>query len=206
MYKIMVVDDHPIVRNGLVNVIETKQNMKVVACAANGAEALKLVKDTKKNPPDLILLDILMPKMNGIEFIKTAKTVSKIVILSTEIDRYTVMNMLNLEINGYILKDEAPNNILRFIEKVLENDDYVALSNEVLAEIKKNKSKRQLNLTETQVRIMQMISSGQTNREISQELFITERTVKAYLTKIYTLLQVSNRAQAIAVAIKNELI
>lgn len=202
----MVVDDHPIVRNGLANIIETKENMKVVARAANGVEALKYIKDTKKKPLDLILLDILMPKMNGIEFIKTVNTASKLVVLSTEIDRYTVMNMLNLEINGYILKDEAPNNILRFIEKVLENDDYVALSNEVIDEINKNKSKEQLNLTETQARVLQMISNGRTNREISQELSVTERTVKAYLTRIYTLLKVSNRAQAIAVAIKNELI
>ncbi|MCT4456230.1 DNA-binding response regulator [Lactiplantibacillus paraplantarum] len=206
MYRVMVVDDHPIVRDGLVGIINIHENLEVIACASDGIEALKVIRGLKDNLPDVILLDMLMPRMNGVEFIDKFNSSSKVIVLSTEIDRYTVMNMLSLGINGYLLKDEDPNEIVNNIEKVLSNDDYVALSSEVIDEINKNKSKKQLALSDKQIEVLTMVASGLTSKQIGNKLFITERTVKAHLTEIYTDLNVSNRAQAIAVAIKENLI
>lgn len=206
MYKVMVIDDHPIVRKGLSGIIDSNENLEVIASASDGIEALAILEKLQDDVPDIILVDVLMPRMNGIEFIKTVKTVSKIIILSTEIDRYAVVNLLSLGISGYLLKDEAPNDIVKNIEKVLNSDDYVALSTEIIDEINKNKSKNQLNLSDRQIEVLGMVANGLTNKQIGKELFTTERTVKAHLTEIYTLLNVSNRAQAIAVAIKKNII
>ncbi|MFT9003513.1 MAG: response regulator transcription factor [Liquorilactobacillus hordei] len=206
MYKVMVIDDHPIVRKGLSGIIDSNENLEVIASASDGIEALAILEKLQDDLPDIILVDVLMPRMNGIEFIKTVKTVSKIIILSTEIDRYAVVNLLSLGISGYLLKDEAPNDIVKNIEKVLNSDDYVALSTEIIDEINKNKSKNQLNLSDRQIEVLGMVANGLTNKQIGKELFTTERTVKAHLTEIYTLLNVSNRAQAIAVAIKKNII
>lgn len=202
----MVIDDHPIVRKGLSGIIDSNENLEVIASASDGIEALAILEKLQDDVPDIILVDVLMPRMNGIEFIKTVKTVSKIIILSTEIDRYAVVNLLSLGISGYLLKDEAPNDIVKNIEKVLNSDDYVALSTEIIDEINKNKSKNQLNLSDRQIEVLGMVANGLTNKQIGKELFTTERTVKAHLTEIYTLLNVSNRAQAIAVAIKKNII
>lgn len=206
MYKVMVIDDHPIVRKGLSGIIDSNENLEVIASASDGIEALAILEKLQDDVPDIILVDVLMPRMNGIEFIKTVKTVSKIIILSTEIDRYAVVNLLSLGISGYLLKDEAPNDIVKNIEKVLNSDDYVALSTEIIDEINKNKSKNQLNLSDRQIEVLGMVANELTNKQIGKELFTTERTVKAHLTEIYTLLNVSNRAQAIAVAIKKNII
>ena len=206
MYKVMVIDDHPIVRKGLSGIIDSNENLEVIASASDGIEALAILEKLQDDVPDIILVDVLMPRMNGIEFIKNVKTVSKIIILSTEIDRYAVVNLLSLGISGYLLKDEAPNDIVKNIEKVLNSDDYVALSTEIIDEINKNKSKNQLNLSDRQIEVLGMVANGLTNKQIGKELFTTERTVKAHLTEIYTLLNVSNRAQAIAVAIKKNII
>ncbi|KRN08139.1 two-component response regulator [Liquorilactobacillus mali KCTC 3596 = DSM 20444] len=202
----MVIDDHPIVRNGLAGIINTRENLKVVASASDGIEALETIKGLKDSLPDVILVDVLMPRMDGIEFIKAVNITSKIIILSTEIDRYAVMNMLSLGVQGYLLKDEDPDDIVNNIEKVVSNDDYVALSTEIIDEINKNKSKKYFNLSDRQVEVLNMVANGLTNKQIGQKLFTTERTVKAHLTEIYTLLDVSNRAQAIAVAIKRNII
>lgn len=102
MYRVMVVDDHPIVRDGLVGIINIHENLEVIACASDGIEALKVIRGLKDNLPDVILLDMLMPRMNGVEFIDKFNSSSKVIVLSTEIDRYTVMNMLSLGINGYL--------------------------------------------------------------------------------------------------------
>lgn len=184
MYRVMVVDDHPIVRDGLVGIINIHENLEVIACASDGIEALKVIRGLKDNLPDVILLDMLMPRMNGVEFIDKFNSSSKVIVLSTEIDRYTVMNMLSLGINGYLLKDEDPNEIVNNIEKVLSNDDYVALSSEVIDEINKNKSKKQLALSDKQIEVLTMVASGLTSKQIGNKLFITERTVKAHLTEI----------------------
>ena len=159
MYKVMVIDDHPIVRKGLSGIIDSNENLEVIASASDGIEALAILEKLQDDVPDIILVDVLMPRMNGIEFIKTVKTVSKIIILSTEIDRYAVVNLLSLGISGYLLKDEAPNDIVKNIEKVLNSDDYVALSTEIIDEINKNKSKNQLNLSDRQIEVLGMVAN-----------------------------------------------
>ncbi len=207
MIDVMIVDDHPIVREGLEMVINIQPELAVVATAANGVEALAAL---EKSPqaPDVILVDIRMPKMDGTELIKRLKVPAKIIILSTELDVTVAANMLALGVQGYILKDEPPTKIIQFIEKVATNDDYLAMSDAVVAQVMRAKSAGQATqrLSAKQIALLKKVAQGLTNKEIAAEIFVTDRTVKAYLTEIYEILQVSNRAQAIAVAAKQRLI
>jgi NarL family two-component system response regulator LiaR len=203
----MIVDDHPIVREGLEMVLNIQDDLNVVATAANGLEAIACLQALPSDP-DVILVDIQMPEMNGTDFIKQISVTSKIIILSTELDVDVAANMLALGVHGYILKDEPPTKIVQFVKKVAKNDDYLAMSDAVIAKVmqSQNKPRPIVTLDAKQVAILQMVAQGMTNKEIAAKIFVTDRTVKAYLTEIYDILQVSNRAQAIAVAAKTGII
>lgn len=207
MYNIMIVDDHPIVREGLEMVINLQPSLNVVAVAKDGLDALTVLK-TMDSDPDVILVDLRMPNMDGTDFIKTVDVTSKIVVLSTELDINVATNMLYLGIQGYLLKDESPTKIVQFVQKVASNDDYLAMSDAVVANVMKAKSQlvEHPQLDGKQIDLLQKVAQGLTNKEIAAEIFVTDRTVKAYLTEIYETLQVSNRAQAIAVAAKQGII
>lgn len=205
MYSIMIVDDHPIVREGLRMVINMDDSLQVVATAENGEDALKKLK--KLNTlPDLILIDILMPKANGETLISKLAGKTRLVILSTEVNLRIAQSALAIGVQGYLLKDEDPLEIVKQLKKVLNDSSYLAISSEVSTAIIKSKKKSSFNLTKQQVRILEMVAEGLTNKEIAEDIHVTVRTVKNYLTVIYSILQVNNRAQAIAVSVKNGLI
>lgn len=206
-YSIMIVDDHPIVREGLKTVIESTDNLTVVATASDGETALNQLADLSQKP-DLVIVDLLMPNMNGESLIDPLlKQNIDILILSTEIDPQVAKVVVKKGIRGYLLKDEAPTQIVESIQRVLEDPNYIAISHEVLSTMMDNDEPNvQFDLTDQQINLLKMIADGKTNAEIARKLFVTTRTVKNYLTAIYNELGVRNRAQAIAVAAKNKLI
>lgn len=156
--------------------------------------------------PDLIIVDLLMPKMDGNSLIDQLADRTNIVILSTEIDPNIAREIIKRGIRGYLLKDESPMKIVESIQKVLADPDYIAMSPEILTTVIDEDDPEKVELTELQISILKMVADGQTNAEIAKKLFVTSRTVKNYLTAIYETLHVHNRAQAIAVAIKQKLI
>lgn len=201
----MIVDDHPIVREGLKMVIENTDNLAVTATASDWEDALAQLKQMDKLP-DLIIVDLLMPKMDGNSLIDQLADRTNIVILSTEIDPNIAREIIKRGIRGYLLKDESPMKIVESIQKVLADPDYIAMSPEILTTVIDEDDPEKVELTELQISILKMVADGQTNAEIAKKLFVTSRTVKNYLTAIYETLHVHNRAQAIAVAIKQKLI
>lgn len=206
-YSIMIVDDHPIVREGLKTVIESTDNLTVVATASDGETALNQLADLSQKP-DLVIVDLLMPNMNGESLIDPLlKQNIDILILSTEIDPQVAKVVVKKGIRGYLLKDEAPTQIVESIQRILDDPNYIAISHEVLSTMMDNDEPNvQFDLTDQQINLLKMIADGKTNAEIARKLFVTTRTVKNYLTAIYNELGVRNRAQAIAVAAKNKLI
>lgn len=205
-HPIMIVDDHPIVREGLKMVIESTDDLEVTATAENGDDALKKLQTLDKMP-DLIVLDLLMPKADGGSIIDQLVDKTNVIILSTEIDLQIAQKVVRKGIRGYLLKDESPLKIVESIKKVLADPDYIAISPEVLTTVMDSKEDAvQPKLTAQQVMILQLVAEGNTNAEIAKKLFVTTRTVKNYLTAIYDVLHVHNRAQAIAVAAKKNLI
>ncbi len=202
----MIVDDHPIVCEGLKTVLDGYADLEVVAVAANGEEALEQISAMDK-APDLVIVDLLMPKMDGGSLIDQILDKTNIVILSTEIDVQIAKSVIQKGIRGYLLKDEDPFKIADSVEQVLKDPDYIAISHDVLdTAMQSTGPSSDVKLTDQQRSLLRMIAAGQTNAEIADQLHVTSRTVKNYLSAIYQLLNVHNRAQAIAVAAKNDLI
>ncbi|WP_076459721.1 response regulator transcription factor [Limosilactobacillus caccae] len=205
-YSIMLVDDHPIVREGLRMVIENTDNLEVTAMAADGQDALEKLHAMEKFP-DLIVLDLLMPNMDGNTLLDELVDKTNVVILSTEIDLKIAQEVVRKGIRGYLLKDEMPLKIVEKIQKILEDPNYIAISSEVLTTVMDSNDESGVHkLTPQQITLLKFIAEGDTNAEIAKKMFVTTRTVKNYLTTIYDLLHVHNRAQAIAVAAKHNLI
>ncbi|MHC9532073.1 response regulator [Dellaglioa sp. L3N] len=207
MNTVMVVDDHPIVRNGLEMMINMNPQLTVVGVAVDGIDAQSKLAELDEIP-DLILVDLRLPKMTGFDLIKQLAGQTRIVVLSTEIDNDVVKNMMNYGIRGYLLKSEEPAKIVDEVVRVLNADDYVAVSNEVTKKMMalNENPENEIKLTEKQIDLLKNVADGMTNKDIAGEMFVTDRTVKLYLTEIYETLNVTNRAQAIAVAVKLNLL
>ncbi len=207
MKYIMIVDDHPIVREGLANFIEIADDLTVVATASTGQEALEKIA-TLTRQPDLILVDLQMPEMSGKKLLEKLPTLSNALIFSTEIDGELAQHFIQKGVRGYLLKDEDPTDIVNHIQKILADDGYIAISSEVLtASFQRKQIEDNVPaITQQQRQLLQMVADGLTNKEIAAQLFVTDRTVKNYLTELYEIFQVNNRAQAIAYAIRHNII
>ncbi len=210
-YNIMLVDDHAIVRDGLKMIFETTDSYKVVAEAENGKRALELLKTVN---PDLILLDLMMPEMNGIEFLE--EIVDKlqklpVVVLTTINESDRIQKAIQLGAKGYLLKDASRDVLLRTVEAAIRGEMLLTeqISHQLLkplSEANYKGSVEDFGLTEREIFILQTVARGDTSRSIAIEMGISERTVKAHLTNIYAKMEVSSRSEAVAKALTNRII
>ncbi len=214
--RIIIIDDQKLFRENLKIVINLQvPNAKVVAMATNGREALEICRTT---PHDLILLDIRMPEMDGVEFIRWLRVSgdqSKVIVLTTFDDDEYVFEALRLGAVGYLLKDIDPEDLIKAILAVQSGETLVspqittklvkevtryrsadpAVSNEILAR-----------LTPREMDVLRRLAMGEDNREIAASLQLAEGTVKNYISNIYEKLELKDRAQAIRFAIMHGLI
>ena len=213
-YKVFLVDDHFVVREGLKLILETSDNYEVIGEAEEGATALNLIEELQ---PDVILMDLSMPKMTGLEVIerlKEKKSRIPIIILTTYNEDELMVRGLALGAKGYLLKDTSRENLFRTIESALRGE--TLLQPEITARIFSFKEKQSFSalssasekaiLTEREQDILQAVAEGSTSKKIALDLDISERTVKAHLTNIYTKLGVTSRSQAVAVAVDRGII
>lgn len=209
--RILVVDDHLIVREGLKLIFETEENYEVVGEAENGDKALLLIEELK---PDVVLMDLNMPKRSGIEAIRALKEKSNpvaVVILTTFNDDYLIREGLSLGEKGYILKDSTREELIRTVEAAIRGEILLQpeISRSIFGVAKEQKqSSNLLNtlITERELFVLQSVARGCTSKEIAYEMGISERTVKAHLTNIYSKLKVESRSEAVAVAIEQGII
>ena len=209
--KILVVDDHLIVREGLKLIFETEENYEVIGEAENGDEALLLI---EKLNPDIVLMDLSMPKRSGLEAIKALRERNNfvpIIILTTFNDNNLIREGFSLGANSYLLKDSTRDELIRTIEATMRGE--ILLQPEVSRSIFDNKSEqKKMNnsfntlITERELFVIQSIARGCTSKEIGLNMGISERTVKAHLTNIYSKLKVESRSEAVAVAIEKGII
>ena len=208
--RIMITDDHSMIREGLKNLLELEGDIEVVAEAENGIECLDKLDDVN---PDVLLLDINMPKMNGLEVLqnlKERKSKVKVLVLTVHNETEYLMKAVDIGINGYVLKDSESSELKKAIFAIAEGENYIqpslipALNNKM---IEKNEDELKIDsLTKREVQVLKELAVGKFNRDIAKEMEISERTVKNHISSIFKKLDVTDRTQAAVFAIKNDLI
>lgn len=217
---IVIADDHMLLRQGIKNVLELEADIKVVGEAADGEEALKVTQECK---PDVLLLDINMPRLNGLEVTKQlrmspAKT--KVIVLTINDDETYVMEIIKAGAAGYLLKDIEPGMLVQAIRSVCKGDTFIypTLANRLFGEMKRQREeelhtlatlrdkRREERLTYREIDVLQLVCKGMSNQEVASQLFLSEKTVKNHLTNIFRKLNVSDRTQAVLYAIKNKIV
>ncbi|GAV13000.1 response regulator transcription factor [Paenibacillaceae sp. P-4] len=212
-YNVLIVDDHLVVREGLKFMIETNDNFQVVGEAANGVETLRLLESLT---PDVILMDLNMPQMSGLETMKELKERNfdiPVVILTTYNEDELMISGLELGAKGYLLKDTGRDHLFRTIESAVRGDTLLQpeIMERVFAARNKGNDKRDTStehmvLSEKERIVLQAIARGYRSKEIASDMGISERTVKAHLTSIYNKLGVNSRSQAVAVAVERGIV
>ncbi|MCD2256179.1 response regulator [Agrilactobacillus fermenti] len=209
MIKVLIVDDHEMVRLGISTYLQIQDDIEVVGEAVDGADGLKQALELK---PDVILMDVVMPKMDGIEATKKILAdwpEAKIIILTSFIDDEKVYPAIEAGAASYILKTSTAEEIAKAIrqtyagESVLEPEVTTKMMNHISHQ---NKPELYDDLTKREQEVLQLIAQGKSNQEIADELFITLKTVKTHVSNILSKLQVEDRTQAAIYAFKHGLV
>ncbi|WP_433748509.1 response regulator [Falsibacillus pallidus] len=204
--RLLIADDHHIVRRGLVFFLRTQQDIVIVGEAKNGEEAVEL---TKELNPDIILMDLVMPVLNGIEATKQIKRFNdkvKILMLTSFSDHDHVIPAIEAGASGYQLKDIEPEELVNAIRKLHggENTLHPKATNHLLTRIsRKDQPEHRLEqLTNREKEVLCQIAKGKSNKDIASALFITEKTVKTHVSNVLAKLDVADRTQAALFAVK----
>lgn len=210
MINIMLVDDHNLIREGIKQLLEFNEDMKVVSEACNGKECIEYLQDNKI---DILLLDINMPIMNGIETlseIRKKKLPVKVLMLTVHNEVEYLVKATDIGVEGYILKDAGFEELRRAIHAIYQGENYVqpklipALNSYL---IRKDVDRDKLqSLTRREMDVLKLLAVGGFNKDIAIKLNISERTVKNHISNIFKKIDVTDRTQAAVFAIKNNLI
>lgn len=209
MFRIVIVDDHRLFREGLKLILQEEQNYEIAGEFANGHEFIKFLDIVK---PDLVLLDINMPVMNGIDAAKKALEIYpdlNILILSMlgEEDYYN--ELMNIGVKGFLLKDSDTDELLIAIEKILGGAAY--FSQQLLMQILQNKSKQEqasnaVSLTPREVEVLTLLCEGLTNAEIAEKLYLSQRTVDRHKSNLFMKCECTNSVGLVMYAIRNKIV
>jgi NarL family two-component system response regulator LiaR len=204
--RVFVVDDHPVVRRGIKDLLATEPDIEVIGEATNGKEAIEGVKASQ---PDVVLMDLVMPVLDGIEAtrqIKKAQLKTRILVLTSFATDDKVFPAIKAGALGYLIKDTGPGDLIHAIHKVYNNEPtlHPSIAQKLLTEISSPKSEPPSKdpLTEREVEILQLIARGLSNQEIAEELVISVATVYTHVSNILSKLHLASRTQAALYALK----
>lgn len=208
--KVMLADDHVLMREGIRHLLEYDGSIEVIQEANDGIECLEKLKDVT---PDILLLDINMPDMNGIEVLEELKRTNnplKVLILTVHSEVEYLVKAIDIGANGYILKDSGSLELKQAINLIMQGECYIqpsllpALNSRLInRDIDKEKLE---SLTKRELEILTQVSGGMFNKEIANNLNISERTVKNHISNIFKKIDVSDRTQAAVFAIRNNIV
>lgn len=203
--KLLLVEDHHIVRRGLVFFLKTREEFEIVGEAENGEDALTFVRTER---PDVVLMDLSMPKMDGIEATKQIKQYDetiKILILSSFSEQDYVLPAIEAGADGYQLKEVQPEQLVASIIAIYEGNAnfHPKVTPALLGRSAVKKENPFSMLTKREQEVLQEIAKGRSNKEIAAELHITEQTVKTHVSNILAKLEVDDRTQAALYAVKH---
>jgi DNA-binding NarL/FixJ family response regulator len=209
--RVALADDQALVRAGFRMIVESQPDMQVAGEAADGQEAVDLVKREK---PDVVLMDIRMPRMDGIAATRQVASTTRVVILTTyELDEY-VFDALAAGASGFLLKAAPPEDLIRAIREVASGDALLApsVTRRLIEEFAKRpepsarKPKELATLTEREVEVLREVARGLTNGEIAKELHVSETTIKTHVAHLLDKLDLRDRVQAVILAYEAGLI
>jgi len=208
MIRILLVDDHAMVRKGFGLILAAQQDMEVIGEAGNGKEAVDL---TEKLQPDVVVMDVAMPELNGIEStrkIMVAVPRTRVLALSMHKDSVYVREILRAGAKGYLLKDSIDNDLVAAVRAVARGEGYLspAVSEAVLSDYRRHVTAPLDLLTGREREVLQMIASGKTNKEIANELKLSVYTVDAHRGRIMEKLNLHSTGELVRFAVRNGLI
>ena len=203
--RVLIVDDHPIVRDGLQGILAGNPDFEVVGQAANGAEA---VRQTQATRADVVLMDLRMPEMGGVEAIKLLRGRSPdthILVLTTYDTDTEVLSALEAGATGYLLKDAPREDLIRAVKAAHRGESTLspAVASRLVGRVRGSETGA---LSPRELEIIKIIADGANNREAAAKLFVSEATVKTHLLHIFEKLGVRDRAAAVAEAYRRRLI
>ena len=208
--RIVIADDHSMIREGLKQLLELDGDIQVIGEAGNGEECLALLQTVS---PDVVLLDINMPVMNGLKMLETLRNSKnknqKVLILTIHNEIEYLMKAVDIGIEGYVLKDADSSILKKAIYKVHSGENYidnsmVPLMNERIAQEKERSEEDKL--TRREIEVLKLLAEGLFNKEIAYKLSISEKTVKNHVSNIFKKIGVFDRTQAAVYAIKNNIV
>jgi NarL family two-component system response regulator LiaR len=207
--RVMIVDDHPVVRRGIQSLLDEEEDIQVVGEAVNGKDALEKVKSLK---PDVILMDIVMPEMNGIEAIEkitASHPDARILVMTSFAADDKVFPSIKAGALGYLLKDSDPEDLIRMIRQVYRGELSIhpTIARKVIQELNRP-AKEPLTpspITEREEEILQLLAQGLENKEIAARLVVRDATVRTHVSNILRKLQLANRVQATLYALRTGL-
>lgn len=207
MPKIALVDDHFIVRQGLEFLLSTQPQIEVVGSFGEG-QALLDALATDQMEPELILVDLVMPEMNGITLIQKLKEQHadiKILVLTSYVDEEHVMSAIQAGADGYEMKDVEPEALMTSIETVLQGDKVIHKDAQQVMDTVITKPHMLNKLSKRETEVLKEMAKGKTNKEIAETLFVSEKTIKTHVSHIFSKLEVTDRTQAAIYAMENHL-
>jgi len=213
--RVLIVDDHALFRRGLVMVLEQEKDIDLVGEAGDGAEAVNIAQDTM---PDVVLMDVRMPRRGGIEATSQIKAIAphtKILMLTISDEEADLYDAIKAGASGYLLKEISIEEVANAIRQVHAGQSMISpsMASKLLTEfatmVKKTDEKpaaAQPRLTEREMEVLRLVAKGRNNRDIAKELFISENTVKNHIRNILEKLHLHSRMQAVVYAVREKLL
>jgi NarL family two-component system response regulator LiaR len=204
--RVLIVDDHTVVRDGLQALLSVEPGMEVVGSAADGIEAVRLAQELK---PDVILLDLVMPRMDGVQAINEIKhnnPAARILVLTSFAENHQVFSAIKSGAMGYIMKDTSADELIHAIRDTYHDKPVLQpeIARKLMRDIQNPVPQTQIEntLTDREMEILRQVALGKTNQEIADELVVSERTVRTHITNILAKLRLSNRTQLALYALR----
>lgn len=206
-HKIILVDDHHIVRQGLRFLLDTVESFQIIADFSSGVQLFDYLKENEQ--PDIVLLDLVMPEMNGIaitEQLKKNYPNIKILVLTSYLDEEHVISAIDKGADGYEIKDVEPEALIQTIKDVLSGEKKIHPKVQSVISESVQKPHRENKLSKRELEVLKEMVKGKTNKEIAETLFVSEKTIKTHVSHILNKLKVTDRTQAAVYAMEHQLI
>lgn len=204
--RLLIADDHSVVRSGLQFLFMTEPDMEIVGEAADGSEAVEKVRQHK---PDVVLMDLKMPRMGGLEAIAAIKAddpEARILVLTSFTDDDSVFTAIKLGALGYLLKDSQPTDLLRAVREVSRGESslHPTIARKLIRELNQPSTLPPTDdpLTDREMGVLKLVAQGLSNQEIADQVVVSERTVRAHVSNILGKLHLANRTQAALYALR----